>query len=119
MKTNIKPVPMNDNLNSCCTRTFDEYLSEGDIPAGKSTFYDILTRHKYFSISPKEKGEYYKKAQSILQEIENQKPPKERRQNFYSGNRALAVVFKAKVLALKDYFDKIKEQDKHLKDILI
>lgn len=119
MKTNIKPVPMNDDLNSCCIRTFEQFTEEGFVLSGQSTFYDILTRHKYFSLTPKQKGQYYKKAQQFLQEKENEKPVKQRRQNFYSGNRALSVVFKAKAMALEDYFKKIQSEGKHLKDILI
>lgn len=119
MKTNIKPLPMNDNLTSCCVKRFENFLEEEKIPSGESTFYDILTAHNYFSISPKEKGVYFNKARTILQEKENNKKIGRIQVDKYKNRSGLSVVFQAKVLALEDYFRKIQSEGKHLKDILI
>lgn len=119
MKTNIKPLPMNDNLTSCCVKRFENFLKEETLPSGEATFYDILTAHNYFSISPKEKGVYFNKARVFLQEKENNKKVGKIQQNKYDKSTGLVVVFKAKVLALEDYFRKIQSEGKHLKDILI
>lgn len=118
MKTNTKPVKMSKNLNECCITSFNQFLENKTVFQGQSTFFDILTRHNYFSITPKEKGEYYTKAQQFLQAIENQKPKNKIRHGFYLGNKKLSVVFKAKTMALEDYYKTIQSQEKHLKEIL-
>lgn len=117
MKT--KPLPLSNNLKNVCIKCFDEFLDKEHLPAGRSVFYDILTRFGYISLTKKEKISYYKQAQSLLIQQEKEGENNSKQIGFLSRDRVLTIIFKSKTMALEDFFTKLDAQEKHLKDILI
>ncbi len=103
--------PLNQNLQEVCIKAYDEFIENEKIVGLKYLVFDILRNNNYLIVSSEEVLYYYNKSQSKLRERSPNKS------YHYSGKRSVTVTFYAKNMILEKFFNKLKKEDNHIKNL--
>lgn len=107
---------MNTSLAHICCHCFEKFLDEHEIPSEMYFIYDALAKFKVINYTPEQRKEMYNEAQIFLILKEKQKPYGN--PYIYKADKIPAVIYKAKTMALENFFAKLDAEGKHLKDII-